>query len=293
MSTSTFYGQSVDFDEIDQSPTRSHNGGHPVITLMGMTSWSDVDTFISFLMPVGTSIGGQFGVKLNANPLFRVFDYNVEGFGGMTTPTANGLNAYQLAKWTIKCHVPTGQNLDLTQPYNNDPVPWLEHEWDEGIQKFTLPRQSLQWASDSKPVISNITGAINIPTIEHSITWPKLQNPPFAAIRLCSGCINTAALTLATGVIAIGQGLFLGAKCRSELMSDGTLVRTLTYKFSERPLIVPGSGSSSVPLDWNYFPRDDGASGFAGTGWDALVNKTTGQRTYQSVNFASLFPNTF
>jgi hypothetical protein len=287
MSTTAFYGQSIDFDEIDQSPSRSHNGGQPVITVMGMTSWTNVDGFINFLMPVGTSIGGQFGAKLIANPLFRVFDYNVEGFGGLTGQ-AEGLNAFQLAKWTIKCHVPMGQNLDLTQPYNTDPVPWLEHEWDDGVQKFTLPRQSLKWNSDNKPVLQQVTGAINIPTIEHSITWPKLQNPPFAAIRLCAGLINNSSMTFATGTIATGQALFLGAKCRSTLMSDGTLVRTLTYKFSERPL----QSSNGTNLDWNYFYRDDGGAG-AVQGWDRLVNVNSGAFTYQSANFASLFPNTF
>jgi hypothetical protein len=288
MSTTAFVGQSIDFDEIEGSPTRTHGNGHPVITVQGMTAWSDVDGFISYLMPVGTSIGGQFGAKLAANQLFRVFDYSVEGFGGMQATGTNGLNTFRLAKWSIKCHVPTGQNLDLTQPYNNDPVPWLNHEMDVGGQRFTLPRQSLKWQSDSAPITQQATGAIFIATQEHNITWPRLQNPPFAAIRLCANCINNAPVTYATGVIATGQGLFLGAKVRSESMSDGTLVRTLTYKISERCLKSP----NGTNLDWNYCYRDDAKSGGV-QGWDRPINVATGAVTYNSANFASLFPNTF
>ncbi len=146
-STGIFANQTIGFDEVEGSPSGSMpgGGGAYVITIKGDTSWSERDAFATFLMPVGTNVGGVWGAALTANPLFRVHSFQWEYKGGMQNADTVGLNTYRLCTWTITCHVPIGQNLQLTQPYTPpDPVPWLIHRWSVGGQYLTLPNRSIR-----------------------------------------------------------------------------------------------------------------------------------------------------
>jgi hypothetical protein len=294
--TNTFVGQTIGFSELEGSPSRAHSNGVSVITIQGMTAWTDAPNFVVFIMPVGSNYGGQIGTSWNVDPKFRVFDYAVEGFGGISGVDAYGANQYPLAKWTIKLHVPVGQLPDFSQPYNQDPVALLQHEWKPGGQFLTLNNRQQRWLTDNKYPSVRVPGAIFIPTIEHSITWPKLLNPPFAAIRAAMNTINSAPFQLATGTIATGQGMFIGAEVKSEILSDSSLGRTLTYHITERPLYVNVPGTGNVALDWNKFLRDDNQPGYQKTGWDDLIQNPGGVGTiknFPSYNFSNLFPNTF
>ena len=286
--TGTFVGQSIGFSEAEDSPQRSHSGGISVISLHGWTAWSDAPSFVSFLMPVGYNVGGMIGASWNVEPAFRVFEYSVKGFGGITGVDASGANTFALAEWNIKLHVPTGQLPDLSQPYNNDPVPLLQHTWKGGGMNLTLNSASQKWESTGLEPSVRIPGTIFLGTISHSVKWPNLLNPPFAAIKNAMNSINSSPMTFATGVAATGQLLFLNADVETTIGSDNQLLRSVTYNFTERPLYV-----GTVALDWNMYFRDDGAAGYQNTGWDRLLNQYTGLPSYKTTDFRALFPNVF
>ena len=283
-----FVGQTLNFDELEGSPSGSMQNGIYTITIKGTTSWSDRDAFAFGLMPIATSVGSSYGAKLIANPFFRVVGFAWEGMGGLQASDTEGLNTYRLASWTIQAHVPLGQNVDLTQPYTPpDPVPWLIHRWSVGGQYLTLPNRSLQWASDLAVPSGPGRGGVFVPSIEHSITWPRLLQPPRAAIRSCVGTINSVAMQFSTGLINVGQLMFLGAESEQENLSNGTLATNLVYKFSERPLVV-----GSTPITWNHFYRDDAKSSITTAPWDILQNAATNTPVIPSTNHNSLFPTT-
>lgn len=302
----------VSFDEAEDSPFGSYQNGQYTINRHGWTSWSDVAAFAAELMPPTLAFGGnnqqQMGAALPGNSYFRVTNFSHKPFGQLTGSDSNGLAQYNKAEWSIQYQTPPFTD---NQSKENDPVGFLTHRWGGGGEFLTLPSLTVSWDSAYPPGsiqtrVLNANAGIFIPTIEHSISWDRVFNPPFAVIRNSIGKVNNANFQMRTGICTPETLLFTGPELEQQIMSNGARAWKVTYKFSERRVpaedagatldqnAVGFSGTQGVFGGWNHFWRDQsGKTGFWRLYKTALTAvKTTSYCTYDVCNFNLLFPQT-
>ena len=321
----------VAFDELDGSPTFDVKSGSYTATRIGLITWSDGTTFISQNLPVTIYAGSQniqvAGTKFPGIGQLYIESVDIEPFGNRitntdTTQDFTQVNTYEKGKVTVKYATLTYQTSSSdqnAQQLNNDPVPFLEHRWSAGGEFLTVEKQVFVYSlNTSLNVTQEVQPGIFIPTTEHQISWARVLNPPFDAIRLCRGTVNDAPFTLTTGTAAIETLLFLGADLEREVMTDGTRAWKVTYRFSEKSTLAqdgngPGltgapatittkntSGTSktwTVPAKggWNhFFSQPTGTTNPATPGFWRIQAKSqatgTNNGPFQISNFNLLFP---
>ena len=160
---------------------------------------------------------------------------------------------------------------------------FLTYRQESGGRTMTLPGHALAWAGAAGvPVPPEAVPAIQVPVVDHHLTWHRAVNPPWEAIRCCVGTVNDAAFMGA----AAATVLFAGATAQREFirigdLADPALGWRIGYLFRERA-IKTGAGGI---VGWNHayrsLPSDD-------PGWDELVD-TAGNRPYPSSDFSQLF----
>lgn len=260
-------GPIASWDEADGSPTFKVDITQRLveITQRGYTNWSDINAMYNYLLAPTLVFGTIFGVAAGAaypdNALIRMMSADAKPLAGSTI-TGNdsaGVNLYAMAEWTIKY---TNVTAPINQSQTQDPVPMLTTEADVGGE-FIVPKGlKLAWGNDGTSVQGDARGGIFIPITEWSFTWPRLIQPPFAAVRALRGQVNQSAMTFDCGTFGPETLLFLGSRVRRDTLSDGTLAWQFSYKFSERT--VPAGDASyfgSSVGGWNHYWRED-KSGF-------------------------------
>jgi len=183
-------------------------------------------------------------------------------------------------------------DYELLEPVDDDGrIPEIEentfltYRLDFGVETMTLTGASagLTWDSDSTlPVPPTCEPRLRVPVIEHHITWHRVLNPPWSAIRSAIGRVNSAEMFGA----AAGTVLFDGCRADKEFIGFDSLARPelcwrITYVFRERKLCNPGS---STPLGWQHTwrPLPAGTAGF-----DRLMRGT--DPLYNEADFSTLF----
>lgn len=154
---------------------------------------------------------------------------------------------------SIEQESPTSQD-EADQDGEGDPVPFLTHSWSIGGDFITMDDTSMYWSLGASAKGTGIAANKIIPSIEHSINWKRVLNPPFGEIRNSLGKVNSKNMTFSTGLIYPECLLFNGAEMSRDIMSDGTRAWDVTYRFSERRVdaiprlvtIVPASGSGGL-----------------------------------------------
>lgn len=252
---STMFGI-TSWDEDKTSPQFAYmDGGKIEITQTGTINWNDNLTFINNIMPLSQVFGSRnspsIGIAFPDFPDAHAATYTIMPFPGsaVRASDANGINTYDLAQVVIKYRNNEGSENQT------DPTSFLTHEWNSGGEYLPLPKRNLFYAIDGSPVGKDATFAQFIPTIEHNITWPRVESPPFAAIRAAMGTANSAAITFITGDIAFETLLFTGAQLSRDFMSDGTGAWRIQYKFAERNVVALDQDG---PGGWNHFYRSKG-----------------------------------
>lgn len=185
---------------------------------------------------------------------------------------------------TIKMPVYNHAKVELTyenvknQPTNpNDPVPYLTHRWSVGGQIIALNEGGSCWdkllykfdetgaasslpVDASGPVARNWIGReakldecrshILLTQIEHEVKWSRVIRPPVTAIRNCMNKVNTAPLTLVTGVVPVECMHLSGAQLQTQVLTDGTYAMELVYRFSEQQVYAM---DQTAVGGWNHF----------------------------------------
>lgn len=284
----------VTFNELVGSPKLNFRTDGASATRIGKIAWGDVPAFINELMPptvfFGASTSPVLSIGFPEMEYLRVSAIRVEPF--LATPIDNdaedltytSVAEYQDAKVTIDYDT---MSAEQDEGDDLDPVPLLTHRWQAGGEFLTLPNSNLRWVTeqkcapgittvtsafhlthdftdDTKPVTGDAQAGLLIPTIEHQITWPRVINPPFTAIRNLTGKVNNVLLRFATGKIPPETLLFLGAELKRDIMSNGKRAWELTYHFSERQVdsevkcIVAGVVVENSDIGgWNHFWRQE------------------------------------
>ncbi len=127
---------------------------------------------------------------------------------------------------------------------------------------------------------------LRIPVIEHQVTWRRVPDPPWDAIRNCAGAVNNDSFLGA----AAETLLFDGAKADCEFTGLGDFLEPqfgwrLTYVFREKLIkVVEGVGGPQT-YGWNHTYRD---VPFPYSEWDRLVDQN-GSPLYATADFSALF----
>jgi hypothetical protein len=118
--------------------------------------------------------------------------------------------------------------------------------------------------------------------VEHHLTWHRVVNPPWQAIRQCVGTVNGATFLGA----AAETVLFDGATAEREFLRINGLARTelawrISYVFRERAIKTGSGGIVGFNHAYRSLPTGN-------PGWDRLVDGA-GNRPYPSSNLTQLF----
>lgn len=163
----------------------------------------------------------------------------------------------------------------------------LSYRMDFGGEYVALPGQSLQWQSDpTLPVPADALPTLRIPIVEHHLTWRRVLNPPWDAIRACAGAVNDADFMGA----AAETVLFDGARTDREFTGMGDFLQPqfgwrVTYVFREKAIKVLGGADATQTYGWNHCYRNVPLGASA---WDKLVDND-GNSLYGAVDFTTLF----
>jgi len=281
----TLGSSGIFFDEDENSPTFEVDiaAGKIIFTQTGLGNWSDINAMYNYLMAPTLVFGEFFGVFAGAgfpdNDNIRCVKAKATPADTISGADAAGVNLHNTARWFLQY-----ENIKAPFGASSDPVPMLTHEWDVGGEFLVFKGATLQW-SDGAAGGSDARGGILIPTVEWSVTWPRLTTPPFSAIRSCIGKVNSNSMTFDTGTVDPETLLFLGAKVRRDFLSDGSLAWQFTYKFSERR--VPAADQAAIG-GWNHFFRNNPAkNGFYRLRLTTAVNGS--KDIYQLIDFSPLF----
>ena len=264
----------VAFNEIPgKSPKRVITPNGQRATRTGRVAWGDVDALIAELFPPTIASGGsvnQFaGAQYPGVPNLRLVSMQIDpssqkmSTAQTTTQEHTTVISYDNpAEVTLEYETiaPPTNEAENQEQENIDPVLFLTHRWSIGGEFMTIPTLGFYWEIDGEDV-QDVDAGIFIPTIEHSITWPRVIRPPFSVMRTRIGTVNNAALTFSTGVIAAETLLFLGAELKRDIMSDGARAWEVTYKFSEKRIIAEDDDTADASTQtvggWNHFYRSD------------------------------------
>jgi len=297
------------FEELTNSPTFDFAIDRQSSKRMGKIPWSSIPDLLDELFPFGSVISASHP----SFPIMRARSLHVEPFSGNNekpiSPSSSDLalssvNAYASAKATIDYeYSPSFSEEDPEDPQQNpDPVTLLSHRWSIGGEFLAIPPTGFEWCDGGEVDPEQINVGILIPTIEHQISWPRVQYPPFSTIRSSIGKCNTTAISFATGTILPETLLFLGADLQRDILSTGALAWQVTYRFSERRVKAADDSCSPAGVTgdtavggWNHLYRaDDGfKTDDPKVGFYRLQGKTghtgAGDKIYQTTEFANLF----
>lgn len=293
------------FNELAGSPVRDITPVGQRAQRMAIIEQSLLDDLITYLFPLG-----DFGRAYPGNAALRASNMHVEPWGGeaskIASPIASNLdvdaiNTYAYLKVTVDYET---IQADISQ--GDDPQLLLNHRWSIGGEFLTVEAKGLEW-SDEGLVDDDVKAGILIPTIEHQITWMRVERPPFTAMRDRLGCVNSANQNFQTGTILPETLLFLGAELHRDILTSGALAWQVGYHFSERRVamatdLAPGdhgnkvggvSGGAAMSVGgWNHFfrsededsPRVEGKSG-----WYRLRVKSDDSMIFRLKSFTELF----
>ena len=281
------------FKELAGSPTESYGPKGVSAGRRLLCAYEDRLAVAAALLGNGAAVGGQSQAQFPGQPALVAMRVRVEPFdkkpddqGAFDDLTAD-LNNYsnQFALVVV--------DYELLDSGGHPKLPRvqqgiiLSYRMDFGGEYLLLPGQSLQWQSDQTiPVPADALPTLRIPIVEHHITWRRVLEPPWDAIRACAGAVNNDTFMGADAETV----LFDGAKADREftgldLTQQAQFGWRVTYVFREKAIKVLDASDSETTYGWNHCYRD---VPFPGSAWDKLVNQN-GNSLYTAVDFSPLF----
>jgi hypothetical protein len=280
------------FKELAGSPTETYGPDGLTAQRHLLCAYEDRRAVAAALLGSGSQVGGRSQAGYPGGPGVFAMRVRIEPFekrpddqGAFTDLTVD-LNNYsnQFAEIVVDYEL-----LDYAGHNKLPHVPTgtiLSYRMDFAGEYITLPGQSLQWQSDPTiPVPPDALPTLRIPIVEHHLTWHRVLDPPWDAIRQCAGAVNNADFMGAAAETA----LFDGARADREFTGlDDSLGPQfgwrVTYVFREKSIKVLDEAGSPQTYGWNHCYRDT----LPDPGWDKLVDQS-GNSLYQTADFTTLF----
>jgi hypothetical protein len=159
---------------------------------------------------------------------------------------------------------------------------FLTYSSDLGSERMTPPGRTWRWSVDGQPLDDDLYPSMLIPCEDISLAWRRVPLPPWNAIRLLRGRVNSQEF--------MGHPprtvLFLGARTRRDFQIPRTgqsPVWRIDYHFKVRSLLSTADGVT--PRGWNCLYRGEDSSG---EHW-LEIEDASGHPPYVADDFAPLF----
>lgn len=270
------------------SPYGNINAEQGTITVVGKIPWTSLGSKLGELFPDSLSTG----VGANpVDPLFGIYRCQSCEFRPMGaeplvnqggTPAASTFDSdftmpkYEFAWLTItysslQVEFPNESSDSPDTPDGTTEVPGLVHQLSSGGEVITLDDSTLYWSDGTSAQGTNVTASKVVTTIEHNVTWRRVLSPPWQDMRELVGKVNDDDLgPFQTGTMFEETLLYLGFTATPDIMSDGTRVWEIGYRFSERRVDelcrdAPGGNIIADGVDghaqefggWNHFYKQE------------------------------------
>jgi len=279
----------IAFKELAGSPVETYGPEGMKAERRILVAWENRHGMVAELLGDGYEFGGLQQAPYPNRPFVVAMRVRLEPWPkcpdeqGAFADIASELNSYS-GKYTqvvVNYELLDANNSrpDLPQPEDGT---FLTYRMDFGGEYVELPVHSMAWDCDgSIPVPPEAVSTVRVPITEHHVTWHRVVNPPWQAIRNCIGTVNDALFMGA----AAETVLFDGATAEKQFIGIDELEKPefgwrIAYVFREKA-IKYGGGT----LGWNHayrsLPHDD-------PGWDKLKDANN-QHRYQTSNFNTLF----
>ncbi len=159
---------------------------------------------------------------------------------------------------------------------------FLTYRMDFGGEYVEIPSQSMQWSDASGvPVPPEAVPTVRVPVVEHHVTWHRVINPPWTAIRNCAGTVNSAAFMGSPAETVLLDGVTADKEfVNIDSLNTPQFGWRIRYVFREKAI----KWGRNV-YGWNHayrsLPADD-------PGWSKLVDQA-GEGLYRTSDFIPLF----
>lgn len=276
----------IPYEEMEGSPVyRASRDGFSATQVYRM-AWASIDAFLAESFPAPTLGGFNYNyVNERTFPDVAWLFTNsvvIEPFDPQNPTDGALFNVYDSgARVTIEYS---------TRPRENQNNTLQTHRLSIGGEMLVIPTRAFGWFQEQNgdfvPIQSeDVRVGKVLPTIEHSLSFEYVPDPPFETMASMIGTVNsTADLFSAQG----GTLLFLGADANRRVTPQGADAWKLEYRFSQRyikgrtPNEEQVTGFDSSVITWNEFYNP--ARGW----WDVIQTEDT-DKVYAYSDFANLF----
>lgn len=141
----------------------------------------------------------------------------------------------------------TGQDQDEVDPA--DPTTFLEHTVTAGGEFLIIPPSNTNWGENGETENKSHQVPITkiLPTLEHTLRWSYVRNPPWTTIRNQLGTLNNATLGIFNDAPA-ETVMFMSIQAEQRYTTTGVKPWSIDYKFSERNI----TDNDTDGIGWNY-----------------------------------------
>ncbi|MGD0897982.1 MAG: hypothetical protein ABR915_09095 [Thermoguttaceae bacterium] len=279
------------FKELAGSPVETYDSHGMKAQRRLLCAYEDRRAVVTALMG-GTPLGGPSQAAYPDQPNVLAMRVRIEPFEknpddqGLFDDLTADLNSYsgQFVEVAVDYELLGGGSSRLPKVQSGT---FLTYRMDFGGEYIVLPGHTLQWQSDATlPVTPDAVPTLRIPITEHHVTWHRVANPPWDAIRDCTGAVNAAAFLGA----AAETVLLDGAKAYRQFTGLDNLQQPqfgwrITYVFREKIIKALDDAQNQLSYGWNHSYRPDANNQ---THWDRLVDDA-GNSLYRAVDFTPLF----
>lgn len=283
----------VSFKELAGSPLETYGPEGMKAERRILVAWEDRHAIVAELLGDGYEFGGAGRAAYPERAAVVAMRVKLEPWPkspedqGAFTDITSDLNSYSGKYTQIAIDYQLLAPGELPEPMEFEEGTFLTYRMDFGGEYEALSGESFRWQYDeSIPVPPDAVPKVRVPIAEHHLTWHRVINPPWGAIRNCSGKVNNAAFlgapaetVLLDGAVADKEFIFV-----DELRQPQFGWR-IAYVFREKSVKVLTPDGGSAAYGWNHRYRSQPPGN---PGWDRLSD-AQGNSLYPTADFSTLF----
>lgn len=188
-------------------------------------------------------------------------------------------------------------DYELLNPSDRDGLPdkedetFLTYRQDFGGEYITIPGHSLFWEAppnpaEPPPVTPEACPTIRVPIIEHHISWHRVVNPPWTAIRELIGTVNDATFCGEPAQTVLFDGCTASKEfIRMDQLLEPQFAWRMDYVFRVKTIKAWRIANGEPVAGWNHCYR---SLPVISSAWDRLVD-AFGNYSYALGDFSRLF----